>query len=178
MQTCLENDPWLSLWDFSYEICLWLNEARYMLTLCHDNRVILMKFEANWLRVAHVKESEIVIAGVFFFLFGLHKIRKQDLFFFPLSVAAMVTDMGMNFCLSQQTLAWDTERESDWNSTSENCKWNLNRQEKHMFSQINEKCLDLWLILTDVRTQWSSDSISNESDSALQCPPMVRTIFV
>lgn len=75
-----------------------------MLTLCHNKRVTLIEFEANWPRIAHVKESEIVIAGIFFFFFWGSTVSENKAFFF-LSAAAMVTDMGNIFCLSLQTAA-------------------------------------------------------------------------
>lgn len=50
MQTCSENDPWLSLWDVSYEIRLRFNEAGNTTTSCHDNTVALMKSQPNTCR--------------------------------------------------------------------------------------------------------------------------------
>lgn len=67
-----------------------------MLTSCRDNRVILIEFESNWTRIAHVKERYIHMGSCFF----VSTESEHTHFFFVLSLAAMVTDIGKDFCLS------------------------------------------------------------------------------
>lgn len=152
-----------------------------MLTLCHNKRVTLIEFEANWPRIAHVKESEIVIAGIFFFFFWGSTVSENKAFFFSLRLPWLQTWEIFFVChykqLPETQNGSQTETRLEWKKASKitDETWHIKRSIR-MFSPINEKFICLWFILTE--THFSSDWISNETDSALQCPPMARSIFV